>query len=112
MLRVLESVGLQHHPDLNKWVASVGRLLAGVPGDPTSLPKSSQQPKAGVKPMATFSSQEAAEDALNTLQTEIEKAQARHDSRRANKLYARQLEIQRSLPGGSDPAVGHGGVTA
>ena len=37
-LRVLEAVGVADHPDLVRFIASAGRLMAGVPGDPTSIP--------------------------------------------------------------------------
>ena len=38
VLRVLEAAGIGDSPDILKWLASAGRLMAGVPGDPTTLP--------------------------------------------------------------------------
>lgn len=101
-LQVLEAVGIADHPALIQWLASAGRLMAGVSGDPTTVPK-------GGPPMADT---DAIEDAIDALQEQIEQAQARHDTGRANRLYQQQLDLQRSMPGGSGPAVGHGGRTA
>ncbi len=105
MVRVLEVVGLADHPALVRWVVSARRLMAGTPGDASTIPTTTEG-----KPMGNT---RAIEARINDLQTQIEKAQSQRDGTTANRLYAEQLRLGRQLPGGTEPAIGSsGGATA
>ena len=102
VLRVLEVVGLADHPDLIRWVASVGRSLAGKSGDPTSIPSTLGKGKQ-------MSNSKAVEAQIAALEDEMDKAEAVNDSIKLQELYEKQQGLYRLLPGGADPAVGSSG---
>ncbi len=105
-LRVLEAVGVADHPDLVRWLASAGRLMADVPGDPNSIPT----PHKGTAMDSTIGGNIEAQ--IDALQDQIDKAQAVNNDTKANTLYQKQLALERLLPGGSEPIVGSEGRTA
>ena len=104
-LRVLEAVGVADHPELIKWMANVGRLLAVVPGDAATIPTS----KSKGKPMTNTMDTKAIEERIDAIEDDIDRAKSRGDYTKANALYAAQQSLYRRLPGGSDPAVGSSG---
>ncbi len=49
---------------------------------------------------------------IEALEDQIDKAQARNDTDKANRLYQEQQALYQRLPGGSEPIVGSEGRTA
>ena len=105
-LRVLEAVGVADHPELIKALAWVGRQLAGVPGDATTIGTTTTKGK----PM---SNPKAIESQIRDMDKAMDKAKAEGDRGELGRLYQAQQGLYRRLPGGSDPVVGSsGGPTA
>nr|CAK32570.1 hypothetical protein 10D02-36 [uncultured organism] len=96
VLRVLEVVGLADHPDLIRWLVSVGRALASKPGDPTTIPITQGEGKQ----MVSMNTKQI-EAKIDALQDEIDRAQALNDDVKSNRLYQEALALERLLPGGS-----------
>lgn len=103
-LRVLEAAGLADHPAFVKFLAGAGRLMAGVAGDPTTIPTTQERNQQ-------VSNTENIRERIDELQEEIERAQSRNDRSKANRLYAEQQKAYRRLPGGTDPVIGESGRT-
>ena len=106
-MRVLEVAGgVANHPDVMKWVAQVGRLLAVIPGDASTI----KDRKA--KAMTTDTMNTAAIEAkIKGIHQEMEKASAENDFGEANRLYLIEQELYGRLPGAGEPIVGSGGRT-
>ena len=84
----------------------LGRRYATFGGDPGEITTG----KTGATTMTNTMS-ENIEAQIKDLQRQTERAQAENDTDEANKLYQKQLALERMLPGGTDPAVGEGGRT-
>lgn len=108
-MRVLEVAGgVANHPDVMKWVAQVGRLLA-VAGDPTTISSTTRKAKT----MTTDTMNTAAIEAqIKGMEKEIDRANAENDPTEANRLYLIQQQLYGRLPGGSEPIVGRSGRVA
>ena len=106
VLRVLEVVGLADHPDLIRWLVSAGRAMASKPGDPATIPINS-----GANSQMVNMSTKDIEARIDTIQDEIDHAQARNDDSKAQSLYEQQQALYRLLPGGGAPIVGSQGRT-
>ena len=104
---LLVASGFGDHPALIMAGAILGRRYMTKAGDAGQVTTR----KAGAQTMDSMATTNIRAQ-LNDLQERIERAQARHDTTTANRLYAEQLALQRRLPGGADPAIGEGGRTA
>ena len=114
VLRMLEAVGLGDSPAVLKWLASAGRLMAGVPGDPRSIPTTIQSKAGAIAMSEDFSAAEgdAFDEAADNLMDEQARAQATGNLAKVKRLdrEIRALFVRRY---GTDPAVGSsGGATA
>ena len=107
VVQILEAAGgVVNHPDIIRFMAEVGRALASKPGDPATIPITTSEGKK----MANMNTKQI-EARIDTLQDDIERAQAVNDDVKSNRLYQEQQGLYRLLPGGGDPAIGEGGRT-
>lgn len=104
-VRVLEAVGMIDHPAIVKWMVAAGRLMATTPGDSNSIPTAT-----GDQTMPSMNTAQI-EAKIDTIQDDIERAQAVNDDVKANALFAQQQGLYRLLPGGGDPIIGSQGRT-
>ena len=99
-MRVLEVVGIADHPHLIKWLAAAGRLMAGVSGDPTTIPQLRDS-------NMTTQSQDAYDDEIDALRAKAAAASAVGDYEKANKFSERERRLIAHRHG--DEVIGPGG---
>ncbi len=104
---LLVASGFGDHPAIVEAGAILGRAYVTKAGDVGRVTTR----KAGVQAVEHMASANI-QARIDDLQGAIERAQSQHDSTKANRLFAEQQALYRRLPGGSDPAIGEGGVTA
>ena len=101
---VLDAAGFGDHPAIVEAGAMLGRKYATVAGDPGQITTR----KAGAKTMDSMATNQI-EARIEAIRDDIDKAQARQDTTKANKLYQEALGLEALLPGGTDPIIGQAG---
>ena len=97
-IRVLEVAGILDHPAVTRWMASAGRMMAGTPGDATTIGKTKG------KPMDSINFDEKTE----TMMTEASVARSRGESAKAARIQ-RQIDALFTRQYGTEPVIGTSG---
>ena len=102
--------GAGHDPLVIELLAVLGRQWAETPGDPTTVrlfPNGQDQETSMTNTIGT-----KVQAQIEALEDQIDKAAARNDTDKANRLYQEQQALYRRQPGGREPIVGSEGRTA
>lgn len=101
---ILVASGFGDHPAIIRVGAMLGRRYATSSGDPGQITTG----KAKTAMPDTMNTA-AIEAKIKDIHQKIDRAKAEFDTTEANRLYLIEQQLYGRLPGGSEPAVGHGG---
>ncbi|MCH7864098.1 MAG: MCE family protein [Proteobacteria bacterium] len=104
---LLVESGFGDHPAIIEVGAILGRKYSTTAGNPKTITTR----KAGAKTVDSMTTDQI-EARIEEVQDEIDKAKARFDPTKANKLYQESLALEARLPGGGDAIIGRDGRTA
>ena len=110
LIETVTRLGAANDPLIVELLAVAGRQWAEVPGDPDSVVRLFPTGDHGQETTTMESTMTGTVQAkIDELEDEIDAAQARNDTTKAQLLFEKQQNLYRRLPGGDEPVVGSGG---
>ena len=98
--------GAANDPLIVELLAVVGRQWAEVPGDPDSVVRLFPSGDHGQETSMESGMGGSIQARIDALDDEIQTAQNRNDTTKAQALYEKQQSLYRQQPGGRDPVAG------